>query len=691
MSKQIKINIIPDQSVFINPITSSQGINITPDQNVIINPITLNQGVINHSVTHQSGSSDELLHNLLGGLQGGLTNQYYHISSGQYFNLTTGDVVRPSETGQFYPMSNPSGFTTGGDLSLYATKSFVTGVSGVLQTQITNLNNQTGSYTLKTETGLFYPRTNPSGYITGVNLTSYATISYVTGVSGSLQTQITNLNNKTGSYILNSQTGQFYSSSNPSGYITGIDLSSYVLDSETGNFITINETGQFYSSSNPNEYTSISYVTGISGDLQSQIITLNDQLPSFYPRSNPSGYITGVSNVVFTIGDQNINGTKNFTTRPTVNSIGVVLRSETGNFLIHSDLSLAVFTTGNQTISGTKTFATGLTIQSTSNQLTLRTGSAGSAISITAPTINANRIYTLPDAGAPASFLLTAGQQTIVSLKNFTVRPTVNTTGVALVSEITNLVYTTGDQKVSGIKTFGENNNIYNSAHSHILGGEVNIISGVTGSGLGAGNVTSYTGCFIGGGNKNDIISANYSFIGGGQNNHISGVTGTGVLGNVFIDRVFYSTVVGGLRNDIFKNYGSIAGGQDNTISGDHSFIGAGRFNSGFGDYSVIVGGDKNLIESNVDFGSILGGRRALINSNHNGATILTDGQDRDHISKGSHTCSLDFASGVYLRLPSFTGVKNQTGNLGELKVSGEYLYIATGQNTWGRIQISTF
>jgi len=628
MSKQIKINIIPDQSVCINPITSSQGINITPDQNVIINPITLNQGIINHSVTHQSGSSDELLHNLLGGLQGGFTNQYYHISSGQYFNLTTGDVVRPSETGQFYPMSNPSGFTTGGDLSLYATKSFVTGVSGVLQIQITNLNNQTGSY---------YPRTNPSGYI------------------------------------------------------TGIDLSPYVLDSETGNFITINETGQFYSSSNPNEYTSISYVTGVSGDLQSQIITLNDQLPSFYPRSNPSGYITGVSNAVFTIGDQNINGTKNFTTRPTVNSIGVLLRSETGIFLTDSDLSSVVFTTGSQTINGTKIFATGLTIQSTSNQLTLRTGNAGNTISITAPTINANRIYTLPDAGAPASFLLTAGQQTIVSLKNFTVRPTVNAIGVALVSEITNLVYTTGDQKVSGIKTFGENNNIYNSAHSHILGGEVNIISGVTGSGLGVGNVTSYTGCFIGGGNKNDIISANYSIIGGGQNNHISGVTGTGTLGNIFIDRVFYSTIVGGLRNDVFKNYGSIAGGQDNTISGDHSFIGAGRFNSGFGDYSVIVGGDKNLIESNVDFGSILGGRRALINSNHNGATILTDGQDRDHISKGSHTCSLDFASGVYLRLPSFTGVKNQTGNLGELKVSGEYLYIATGQNTWGRIQISTF
>ena len=54
-------------------------INITPDQNVSINPITFNQGLINHSVTHQSGGSDELLHNLLGGLQGGSGGQNYHL------------------------------------------------------------------------------------------------------------------------------------------------------------------------------------------------------------------------------------------------------------------------------------------------------------------------------------------------------------------------------------------------------------------------------------------------------------------------------------------------------------------------------------------------------------------------------------------------------------------------------------
>ena len=70
---------------------------------------------------------------------------------------------------------------------------------------------------------------------------------------------------------------------------------------------------------------------------------------------------------------------------------------------------------------------------------------------------------------------------------------------------------------------------------------------------------------------------------------------------------------------------------------------------------------------------------------------VLCDWQSRPHYSKGEDTCSLDFASGVYLRLPSFTGSKDQAGNLGELKVSGEYLYIATGQDTWGRIQISSF
>jgi hypothetical protein len=248
-------------------------INITPDQNVSINPITLNQGLINHSVTHQSGGSDELAHNLLGGLQGGSGNQFYHLSSGQYFNLTTGDVVRPSETGQFYSSSNPSGYTATG---------YVTGVSGNLQTQITSLNNQTGS---------FYPRTNPSGY---------AATGYVTGISGSLQNQITTLNNATGSYVLTSetgnfitdtQTGVFYPRSNPSGYITGVDLSF------SGNYYTKTESESRYVNTTGTEtilgdktfhdkvYINNLYVTG----LETIINTTNTNVASNYLLLNLTG------------------------------------------------------------------------------------------------------------------------------------------------------------------------------------------------------------------------------------------------------------------------------------------------------------------------------------------------------------------------------------------------------------------
>jgi len=189
--------------------------------------------------------------------------------TGNYSNYATGDVVRPPEisdfltenqinskiitatgdyntlaTNSFYPKSNPSGYITGVDLSDYVEKS---------------------------ETGAFYASSNPSGYITGVDLSAYTTEEFVTGVSGYLQGQISSndseiteivnstgsfaLKSETGSFISESQTGQFYAASNPSGYITGVDLSSYVQDSETG---------AFYVSSNPS-----GFITGV--DLSSYV------------------------------------------------------------------------------------------------------------------------------------------------------------------------------------------------------------------------------------------------------------------------------------------------------------------------------------------------------------------------------------------------------------------------------------
>jgi hypothetical protein len=149
-------------------------VNADTGRNVVLSGIGGQNSVI------LSGLKETPPHNSLVGLQGGSTSQYYHLNSGQYLNLVTGQVIRPSDTGNFYPASNPSGYITGVDLSSYSTISFSTGISGYLQNQVTNLNNQTGSYVTgsvvrpsetgvfitQSQTGAFYPASNPSGFIT---------------------------------------------------------------------------------------------------------------------------------------------------------------------------------------------------------------------------------------------------------------------------------------------------------------------------------------------------------------------------------------------------------------------------------------------------------------------------------------------------------------------------------------------
>ena len=274
--------------------------------------------------------------------------------SGEASAASTGYLtgyVSKTETGIFYPISNPSGYITGVNLSSYQTIVGSTGISGYLQGQISAidisaletatgiLNNHVLS--LESETGNYYLASNPSGYITGVDLSSYATVSLVTGVSGDLQDQISTLNSQTGSYVTSgivrpSDTGAFYAASNPSGYITGVDLSSYqtiaastgisgfldgqisTLETATGDLNNRSIKTMFISGTSLKTVTLVRWddsqistsFTDISGDfsgasgyLQGQVDTLNNLTGStiyssdtgvFYPISNPSGYITGV-------------------------------------------------------------------------------------------------------------------------------------------------------------------------------------------------------------------------------------------------------------------------------------------------------------------------------------------------------------------------------------------------------------
>jgi hypothetical protein len=142
-------------------------------------------------------------------------------------------------------------------------------------------------------------------------------------------------------------------------------------------------------------------------------------------------------NILYTTGNQTISGIKTFDVAPIlsgnplitgVNLSSYITTGQTGvfyprnnpsGFITSADLSRVVYTTGNQTISGNKTFA-----QDT----------------------------VFGDYTQDNLFVVSGNQIT------FGVRPTVNGTGVLLSGEAaslpTTIVYATGNQTISGVKTF---------------------------------------------------------------------------------------------------------------------------------------------------------------------------------------------------------------------------------------------
>ena len=359
-------------------------------------------------------------HNALQGKQGGESNQYYHLTSAEYANLATGQVVRPQDTGifatfdyvdeasgvlqanidsisnitgDFYLRSNPSGYITGVDLSNYAEISYVNLASGELNSKIDEINSHSGDY---------YPNDNPSGFITGVDLGDYAEISYVEDVSGILNGRIGELESNTGNYYLNSnpsgfitgidlsdyvtgdvvrpsETGQFYPNSNPSGFITGVDLSNYYTESEIDS--KLSNTGEWNDAYSWGDHSVEGYVTGD--------VVRPQETGNFYTRDNPSGYITGVNldsyaTISFATGISgqlqnqitnldNNTGLYYLNSNPSGFVTGSVVRpSDTGLFYPSSNpsgyisasnvVANYVALTGNQVISGVKDFVSGVSI-----------------------------------------------------------------------------------------------------------------------------------------------------------------------------------------------------------------------------------------------------------------------------------------------------------------------------------------
>ena len=174
-------------------------------------------------------------------------------------NPQNGDIIQYNSTSglwlnsnnSFYPSNNPSGFITGVDLSNYATVANLQLTGEILQNQINNISGVNVS-------GDYYPNSNPSGFITGVDTSNFYTKDNPSG------------------FITGVDTSNFYTKDNPSGFITGVDTSNFYTKDNPSGFITGVDTSNFYTKDNPS-----GFITGVDTS-------------NFYTKDNPSGFITGV-------------------------------------------------------------------------------------------------------------------------------------------------------------------------------------------------------------------------------------------------------------------------------------------------------------------------------------------------------------------------------------------------------------
>jgi DNA-directed RNA polymerase subunit E'/Rpb7 len=254
------------------------------------------------------------------------------VSTGSTGNFVTGSVVRPSETGSFITSSQTGQFVSTG-----ATGSFVTGsVVRPSETGAFVTTGATGNFITSSQTGQFVSTGATGSFVTGSVVRPSETGNFIT----SSQTGQFVSTGATGSFVVSSQTGAFLT--------TGAADSRYALQSATGAFVTTGQTGQFVTGSvvRPSE-TGIFITTGQTGSF----ITAS-QTGAFYPNSNPSGFITGVD-------------LSSYATTSYVTGVSGYLQYQISNFSGSSSTGSYVSLTGNETISGIKNFISRPTVNTT--------------------------------------------------------------------------------------------------------------------------------------------------------------------------------------------------------------------------------------------------------------------------------------------------------------------------------------
>ena len=199
-------------------------------------------------------------------------------------NELSANKMDKSQSSDFYPSNNPSGFIADADLSVYAKKEELTAYQSA---------------------GDYYSASNPSGFINSDAISSMATTGFVAEVSADItamiptaltgdyltkesadtlyqpigdyvnQNELSNVSADITAMIPTAMTGDYldkasadklyYGIDNPSGFITGVDLTPY----QTITGMTAYQTaGNYYSASNPSGFITNDAITGLqpSGD-----------------------------------------------------------------------------------------------------------------------------------------------------------------------------------------------------------------------------------------------------------------------------------------------------------------------------------------------------------------------------------------------------------------------------------------
>ena len=200
----------------------------------------------------------------------------------------------------------------------------------------------------------------------------------------------------------------------------------------------------------------------------------------------------------------------------------------------------------------------------------------------------------------------------------------------------------------------------------------------------------------IGGGINNNLSSTDYSAIFGGSDNTINNTNYSTIFGcgtgNIQYSSD-YSSLLGGYQNTIDQsNLSAIIGGGVNTITGSSaSVIVGGGANKIKGTDSVILGGAFNVVSGDYAYAA---GYKSKVPTAHNGAMVFSDSQNIDKFSYGADTFSTYFTGGFHVfdgNLFVETGIGYPTaqttaGVPGQFAVTGNYLFISTGNNQWGRV-----